>query len=107
MQVFSSIYLKNHMKNCNKRVDSLYCLANIPHETHDDLSFENNLDYEVLGIHWSNESFVVMNDFGEVTEVSIYDRRFKVYQYTENYIYPANFLMGVGMNKKNHWNWFN
>lgn len=107
MQVFSATFLKNHMKTSNKRVDTLYCLKDIPHETFNDIMFEKNVDYEVLGIHWDNESYIVMNDFGEVTEVSFFDQRFTIHKYTKDYIYPTNFLLGVGMNKMNHWNWFN
>lgn len=106
MQVFSTSYLKNFMVSNNKRVDTLYCIESIPHPNYNDFIFEKSMDYEVLGINWKNESFVVMNDFGEVTEVSIIDKRFKVEDYIKGHKYPTNFLLGVGMNKMNQWNWF-
>ncbi|MFB8425664.1 hypothetical protein ACFC4S_26965 [Priestia megaterium] len=106
MQVFSVTYLKSIMEREDKRIDSLICSENIPHETYSDVSFEENLDYEVLGINWVNESFVVMNDWGEVEEIPIGDPRFKIDNYIPNKQYPTNFLLGVGMNQKNQWRWF-
>ncbi|NER40209.1 hypothetical protein G3M54_00060 [Bacillus megaterium NBRC 15308 = ATCC 14581] len=83
------------MEREDKRIDSLICSENIPHETYSDVSFEENLDYEVLGINWVNESFVVMNDWGEVEEIPIGDPRFKIDNYIPNKQYPTNFLLGV------------
>ena len=106
MQVFSISYLKSIMDKGNKRVETLICLENIPHETYNDLSFERKLDYEVLGLHWKNETFIVMNDWGEVEEISIRDPRFKIDTFGPSKHYPTNYLLGIGMNRKNEWCWF-
>lgn len=106
MQVFSITYLKSIMEKDNKRVETLICLENIPHEKYKDLSFEEDLDYEVLGMDWDNETFVVMNDWGEAEEININDPRFKIDSFGPTKDYPTNFLLGIGMNRQNQWRWF-
>lgn len=106
MQVYSSLFLSSKMMRENIRVETLVCLEDIPHTTYDEPSFEKNLDYEVLGINWQNESYILMNDWGEAEEILIGDLRFKVDTYAPNKNYPTNFLVGIGMNQRNQWKWF-
>lgn len=106
MQVFSRTFLKSIMYEKNERVETLVCLENIPHEHYQDFSFGKNLDYEVLGIQWENNTYVILNDWGEAEEITIGDPRFKIDSFAPSRDYPVNFLLGVGMNQQNQWKWF-
>lgn len=106
MQVFTVTYLKTIMEKDDKRLETLVCREDIPHHSYDGLSFEKELEYEILGVHWENNTFVMMNDWGEAEEIAFGDPRFKLNTFTKGKDYPVNFLLGIGMNQMNHWKWF-
>lgn len=106
MQVYSASFLKKRITNKNKRVETLICLENIPHDVFDDVSFGVDLDYEVLGVCWKNLTYVVMNDWGEPEEISFTDPRFRIEKIAEDSKYPENLLWDFGMNEGNEWKWF-
>lgn len=106
MQIHSTSFVEKCIKNKNKRVETLVCLENIPHELFNDVSFGADLDYEVLGVCWKNQTYVILNDWGEPEEISFTDLRFRIEKIANGSIYPENFLMDYGMNEENEWKWF-
>ena len=106
MQVYSAKFLRNHIKIKNKRVETLVCLENIPHDVLNDVSFGAELDYEVLGVCWENNVYVVLDDWGEPTEIDFFDPRFRVEKVVNGNRYPENLLLDYGKNEGNDWKWF-
>lgn len=106
MQIYSKNFLHNRITKKNKRVETLVCLENISHDVFKDVSFGADLDYEVLGVSWKNQTYIVMNDWGEPIEIKFSDPRFRIEKIVKGSMYPENLLWDFGMNEENEWIWF-